>query len=147
MSEVKLFEKVKKIFQHSDSAYHLQRHEDVYSSGIPDVSYGIRNINGWIELKYDAAFPVAYKTKLRKEQKPWLIARGLAAGNCYVLHQLGDLYMLIPYQNILEIDGKNQEDAFSLCEHVFYGKLDSLLVDFITIEQSKPQQVLGLNHF
>jgi len=147
MSEVKLFEKLKTIFNEAGKEFHLQRHEDAYSNGIPDVSFGIDNVNGWIELKYDDCFPVEYKTKLRKEQKPWLIKRGRAAGNCFVLHQLGDIFMLIPYENIMAINETLQKDSFTWCDKVFFGKLDSSILDYLVKRQAKPRQINGIDHF
>lgn len=45
--------------------WHAQRHEDRYSTGIPDVSYGIgRKADGWIELKVIKRMPAFC-------DKPW----------------------------------------------------------------------------
>ena len=47
-----------------------QRHEDRYSPGIPDVSYGIgSHADGWIELKYLPKLP-------RAREAPWSFPRG-----------------------------------------------------------------------
>lgn len=45
--------------------WHPQRHEDRFSTGIPDVSYGIQKLtDGWVELKYLRRLP-------EFSSKPW----------------------------------------------------------------------------
>ena len=146
MSEKNLFTVLKKIFKESGKPFHLQRHEDSFSVGIPDVSFGVDNVNGWIELKDDVAFPLEYKTHFQPQQPPWLTSRGRAGGNCFVLHRLGDIYMLIPYQNIMIIQGTNQETAFKYCDGVWTGKLGSEILELLTKRQTKPHTLNGVVH-
>jgi hypothetical protein len=50
VSEAKLWEDIQ---QGMTARWHCQRHEDKYSTGIPDVSFGIqKRSEGWIELKW-----------------------------------------------------------------------------------------------
>lgn len=45
--------------------WHAQRHEDKYSKGIPDVSFGIqKKAEGWIELKFLPRLP-------NMDGRPW----------------------------------------------------------------------------
>ena len=75
-----------------------QRHEDRYSIGVPDVSYGIKlyypppkapkKVNGWIELKVIESWPKRPGTIVKVphyeiEQKIWLRERGETGGSCF----------------------------------------------------------------
>ena len=76
------------------SRWHAQRHEDKYSSGIPDVSYAIDGADGWLELKYLPAWPKRQETPVKiglsEIQRHWLTCRGRAgAGRCFVLAKIG----------------------------------------------------------
>ena len=69
-----------------------QRHEDRYASGIPDVSYGLNGVDGWIELKAVDRWPtgVPLTVGLTAEQAAWLKLRGRAGGGrCFVLVRVG----------------------------------------------------------
>lgn len=62
MSEADLWEETRNGML---TKWHAQRHEDKYSTGIPDVSYGIgKRAEGWIELKYLKRLP-------EMTEKPW----------------------------------------------------------------------------
>ncbi len=70
--------------------WHVQSHEDRYSEGIPDLSFGVVGANGWIELKQVEKWPVRANTvvkpkKFTPAQANWLLRRGKKAGFCYVL--------------------------------------------------------------
>lgn len=62
-----------------------QRHEDKYSSGIPDLSFVWRGVSGWIELK--SASPAIH---IRPAQAAWMLKRTRAGVPCILLarHQL-----------------------------------------------------------
>lgn len=78
-----------------------QRHEDKYSTGIPDVSYST-NCHGWIELKYVAkppakttnAVPVPHFTAA---QRNWIRQHGGRGGKCWVLLQVEKTYFLLSW--------------------------------------------------
>lgn len=57
-----------------------QRHEDKYSSGIPDLSFIWRGVSGWIELKN--ATP---SFNLRPAQLAWMTKRMRAGAVCILL--------------------------------------------------------------
>ena len=70
--------------------WHVQSHEDRYSEGIPDLSYGAQAVNGWIELKQIDKWPtkadgLAKPKKFTPAQVNWLVRRGKKAGFCFVL--------------------------------------------------------------
>lgn len=71
-----------------------QRHEDKYSVGIPDVSYGLLGVNGWIELKAYRKWPTNGIPKFTSKQSNWLKNRGKHGGKCFVLIRIDD-YILV----------------------------------------------------
>ena len=82
--------------------WNASRHEDFCSSGIPDVSFGYKGINGWIELKYIPEFPKRKSTKIKirhltKNQCVWLSARGRSGDSCWILLQIEREYFLIKW--------------------------------------------------
>lgn len=72
-----------------------QSHEDRYSEGIPDLSYGIDGVNGWIELKQIEKWPqatdaLAKPKKFTAAQINWLSRRGKKGGYCFIAVKVGD---------------------------------------------------------
>jgi len=70
------------------SGWDVTCHEDTSTYGTPDLSWGARGINGWMELKVipnltDSRKPA--RIKLRKLQRIFLIKRGRTGGHCSVL--------------------------------------------------------------
>lgn len=71
---------------------HIQRHEDKYSVGIPDFSYGWDNADGWVELKTLAREPKPktvfdFDLKyLKPEQRNWMSKRAASgSGRVYLI--------------------------------------------------------------
>lgn len=63
--------------------WHVQSHEDALSTGIPDLSFGVNGVNGWIELKHinkDDTKPQHFTFA----QINWLRRRQKHGGNCFV---------------------------------------------------------------
>lgn len=79
----------------------MQRHEDKLALGVPDVSYGCRGVNGWIELKF--CHEPAKTTSLVRcphftlEQRQWLLDRGRRGGHAFLLAQVGREYLLMDH--------------------------------------------------
>jgi len=70
-------------------------HEDMLNAGVPDLSYSVHGVHGWIELKWLEAWPKREDTIVRiphytKEQKHFLLSRGRAGGQCWLLLRVGD---------------------------------------------------------
>lgn len=83
-----------------NNRWDCQRHEDRYSKGIPDVSYGINGVNGWIELKISKQG----KVNISQEQINWAISRGSRGGRCFVLIRDDSFnHLLVPYTLIKEL--------------------------------------------
>ena len=87
------------IFAGMKGQWDVQAHEDKHSTGIPDLSYGMNNVNGWVELKQIERYPVT-ASKLRHftaAQKRWLKNRGTKGGNCFLLLQVENDYYIVPW--------------------------------------------------
>lgn len=100
----------------------VQSHEDRYSNGIPDLSYGISGINGWIELKQIEIMPadlnkVIKPKKYTSEQVNWLKRRGRKGGHCFVFVKVGDRdYFLFHWTLAKEIkDGESLNFYYQRC--------------------------------
>jgi penicillin-binding protein-related factor A (putative recombinase) len=66
----------------------VTRHEDIVTKGVPDVSYGMQGVNGWIELKeikWKKRRTTGNDIGLSPEQRLWLRQRGKQGGRCFVL--------------------------------------------------------------
>jgi len=80
---------------------HVQRHEEEFNSGIPDLSFSLDPIvNGWIELKTIHTWPKKEDSKVRvphfhDRQKEWMIQRGAAGQNCFFLLEVAENELLL----------------------------------------------------
>ena len=77
----------------------VQSHEDQYSEGIPDLSFGINGVNGWIELKQIEKWPKKQITKVKpkkftSEQINWINKREKKGGHCFILVKIEKEYFL-----------------------------------------------------
>lgn len=71
-----------------------QRHEDKHEKGVPDVSFTIVGVSGWLELKTLPKWPSSPAKALRiphllPEQVNWIIERGQHGGNTALLLSVG----------------------------------------------------------
>lgn len=76
------------------TSWDAQSHEDKYSLGIPDLSFGARGVNGWIELKQIPTWPklehgLAKPDKYTSIQLNWLRNRNKKGGHCFVMVKVG----------------------------------------------------------
>jgi hypothetical protein len=60
----------------------LQRHEDRFSAGIPDLSGLVDRVSFWCELK---SSPPTGRLRLRQRQLNWMAARAAAGAVCLLL--------------------------------------------------------------
>jgi len=79
--EQKLWSRLRNHMKHS--GWDATRHEDAATFGTPDVSWGARGINGWLELKVIGS--ITAPIKLRPAQKAFLHRRAKTGGHCGVL--------------------------------------------------------------
>jgi len=111
----------------------FQRHEDSIGLGVPDVSYGLDNVCGWIELK---AFPKrmargVYKFhNFKKWQKKWLMRRGEQGGHTFLMLIIGKgrtvEYFLFPWQVLGELyeEELSLEELHDLAIYYSQGKIN-----------------------
>lgn len=94
-----------------------QRHEEKYSVGIPDVSFAMKGINGWLELKYLKEWPKSGPVLIphfTPQQKNWLYKRNEHGGNCFLLLQIGDHYVAINGDKVLDVGSLDKEQLLSI---------------------------------
>lgn len=87
------------------NSWDATRHEDRLSPGVPDISYGINHINGWLELKAINAWPKNPMTIVRiqgftNQQKAWLFNRGCMGGHCWLLIRVERTYLLFSWLQV-----------------------------------------------
>ena len=105
------------------------RHEDAVTPGVPDVSYGVNGIQGWIELKAlkdwpkkeDTAVPLNHLTKF---QKLWLKRRGESGAACWILLRVNRDYLLFSWQVLDELGEANQFRLKNIASAKYTGKID-----------------------
>lgn len=83
------------------TTWDAQSHEDAYSEGIPDISFAMFGLNGWIELKI-AHFPVLKDTPINLDhltpnQVNWLIKRGNKGKGCFLLVKVDETFYLFSH--------------------------------------------------
>lgn len=98
--ESKLFKKLKR----ATPGFHWQAHEDKFTSGISDLSYGVKGVCGWVELKTYDRWPrdphkVVPFSDLKPTQVNWSIKRGRACGRVWFLVSFGDDWILISWRH------------------------------------------------
>lgn len=84
------------------------RHEDKLARGIADVSFAQEGRHGWVELKWVADWPARESTIIRvphysPEQKNFLLDKGQAGGNTWLLLQIGGDHLLFDFQAAQEV--------------------------------------------
>ena len=105
------------------------RHEDRLSAGVPDVSYGINKINGWIELKALNAWPKNPLTIVQvhgftEQQRAWLQNRGHKGGWCWLLIRVERTYLIFSWQQIHLIGTLDKAQMRDAATHVWDSSID-----------------------
>jgi hypothetical protein len=124
--EVALFNYLK---QGMKNRWDVSRHEDNTGPGIPDVSYGLRNVNGWIELKVLDSWPKSDKTPVKIPhltdwQKRWLARRGMHGGRTWLLVRIHKDYLLINGVWIWEIGSLSKEELRQKASGFWSGSIN-----------------------
>jgi hypothetical protein len=106
------------------------RHEDAIGLGIPDVSYGVNGVNGWIELKHSPDFPKKDATPVRlrhftDEQRLFLISRGETGGYCWVLWQIKRDYFLFDHTVVWQLGDLPKQGLLDHAYRHWTPKLDT----------------------
>lgn len=93
------------------------RLESSSGNGVPDVTFSMPNINGFLELKYILEWPKRPETKvklpLRPEQKLWISTRGKMGGNVWVLCRIaGEFFLLDDVKAVAACEGWTESEWF-----------------------------------
>jgi hypothetical protein len=109
--------------------WHVTRIESSAGNGVPDVSFGLKDKQGWVELKYIPEWPKRSTTKvklpLRPEQKHWINARGSLSGHVWVLCRIQDDFYLLDHlaANLL-VAGSTKEYWDEYCTAHWVKRID-----------------------
>lgn len=112
------------------SSWDVQSHEDKFSLGIPDLSFGANGKNGWIELKQIKGYPANPETLMKPEhytasQVNWIKRRGKKATNCFVLVKVADDYYLFHWVYAKHVRmGMTAGDYKTHCHGFWQGNID-----------------------
>lgn len=99
----------------------IQSHEDRYSLGIPDLSYGAKGVNGWIELKQVKDWPMKPDTPVDLNhftplQVNWLRRRGKKGSRCYVLIKISNEYFVFSFLSAMSLRaGMTRKEFYEDC--------------------------------
>lgn len=109
--------------------WHATRIESSAGNGIPDVSYGLPGVNGFLELKLIPSWPVRKTTNvklpLRPEQKHWIKARGELSGEVFVLVRIDDWFFLLNHTEALKAcDGYTKEGWVTNCNKAWHKSIN-----------------------
>lgn len=121
-----------KTFKKNMASYgEFDRHEDLLSKGVPDVSYVMYGgiAGGWIELKHAHKPPVRERTIFKikhftKEQKDWLKRRGKAGDKCFVLLQVDRVYCLFNWEQAQAINTLTWAETQLQARYMWTGRVD-----------------------
>ena len=110
------------------------RHEDMLAPGVPDVSYGIGGLQGWIELKVLPEWPKKFNTpvrfpKLTPWQKHWLIKRGHFGGGTWLFVRIEKSYLLFHWRTLTTVGRSavgqsNREELILKASGVWDGQVN-----------------------
>lgn len=98
MTEADLFKRLKRATPEFD----WERHEDKFTPGIPDCSFGARGVGGWVELKTydcwprDPSSPLKF-VDLKPQQVNWTIKRGRKMNRVWFLVAVSEDWFLISW--------------------------------------------------
>ncbi len=121
----------------------VQRHEDRYSDSIPDVSFVMTGVSGWLELKQISTWPKKDTTPiniphLESGQVNWLEQVSNNGGNAWMLLVIGDqmalaTWFLIPASDVRKIYDRlyTQDDMYRF-PHTIGAHLHHLFAALLT---------------
>lgn len=119
--EPKLFKRLKR----STPGFDWERHEDKFTSGIPDCSYGAEGVGGWVELKTYNSWPRNPNqplrfTDLKPTQVNWVIRRGRKHPNVWFLVEVAHDWFLISWEYARELGKMTKKELLEASD--IHGK-------------------------
>jgi hypothetical protein len=106
--------------------WNAQRHEDRLTAGIPDVSFALNGVDGWLELKALVRAGASVNLGLSNEQAIWLYRRGkIGSGHCFVLARIEKEHLLFQYNvaNVLTCP-QSMEGLRAMADARWAGSID-----------------------
>ena len=105
--------------------FHMQKHEDRHTKGIPDVSFGKATNNGWIEAKVHTkdwlqGEVLKLDHPVTPEQKNWISKRGKKGGRCWVAIKTRSQLFLIHSSLVRDIGKEPLEFFVARRQHLFF---------------------------
>ena len=121
--------------------WNAQRHEDEFALGIPDVSFGAKHVQGWIELKQIPKWPVRPSTEVRvdhftKQQRAWLKIRQIYGDRCWLLLKIEKTWMLFSPDMFQYVGTTNKHVLMKSANKVWASKPDPY--EFLSIITKLP---------
>ncbi len=119
---------------------HCTRHENNGTLGVPDISYGLGGVQGWVESKHINKWPkkgtiVKFK-KFTVPQKRWIYNRGKAGGKCFVFLLIGEIFafselLIFRWQDVMELGTVTREGLYKLA--VTSDLHNGIMPDYVNI--------------
>ena len=113
------------------SRWRAQRHEDSYSSDIPDVSYSCGGMDGWMELKTLPHWPHLDRplnllpSYFTPGQRNWLVTHGRSgSGHCYVFLNVAHDFLLIRWDQFMQLGVWTRADWRCNAAAYWTGRID-----------------------
>jgi hypothetical protein len=118
MSESALFQTMLGKLKDSGPCF-IARHEDAVTQGVPDVSYAMDDVHGWIELKHLAGWPARRDTivsmhRYTDEQRNFILQAGHNGGRAFLLLQVDAEYFLFGHWAAQLVGKVNRVRLFEL---------------------------------
>ena len=136
MKESGLWQYLRKVMT---GKWDVTRIESSSGNGVPDVSFGVRNTNGWMELKYIPTWPkrstTPVKLPLTPEQRLWIRRRGQISGSVWVLCRIEDMFFLLNHDDASEACDGWTKSRWYECEHCWESKIDFSILHRILQEE------------
>ena len=138
---IKKYEKALKahVVRSMGRRWSYQFHEDKHSDGVPDISYGVNGVNGWIEAKYINNWPVRDTTRVKPSrftplQVHWLVNRQTHGGHCFVMVAVGHEIFFFPASKAAAIrDGMTRVEYYKQSGLYFISTIDTdRLVEYLS---------------
>jgi hypothetical protein len=108
---------------------HAQHHEDKIYGGVPDLSYGIRGNNGWLEAKWREDWPKRNDTIVRfphftAQQRKWIFDRGKIAGHCFIWINIADEFFLFNWRFAFVVGNMTRAEMLNRNNGYWSGEVD-----------------------
>lgn len=133
MTESRIWKLFSALLKECEPDSDATRHEDRLSLGTPDISFAIRGIGGWCELKAYAKWPelstpLSFRN-LKPLQKNWIEARGRAGAPVTILVAVGKDFLLLPWTSVRLLGTLTRAELAELATWTGRDRLDSSLID------------------